>query len=105
MPKGVNLAPQGIGKAAHTVLGGGIDGVHRCSDQTGHRGHVDDVPGAAGQHGWQDGARDLDHPAQVDVNLHVNVSGRIEHFKPVQAAHPGVVYQDVDLAICCQARS
>ncbi len=54
--QGRHLPPQGVGKSAHAILGGGIDGVHRCRDQTCHRGHVDDMPSAGGP-AWTAGRR------------------------------------------------
>jgi len=95
----LHFAAQGVGKAAHAVFAGRVNGVGGRRDPARDRGHVDDVPASAFEHTGQDGVRNLDDAQQVDRDLHFDVALGGHVFEPGEPPETGVVEQDVYPAV------
>ncbi len=68
-PRPAQLGAERLGQAEHGVLGRRVDGLARDADLRGGRRHVDDVPGAAGEHRGEGELAAEDHAVHVHVEL------------------------------------
>ena len=62
-----NLSPQRIAESDHGKLGRAIRGHQGRGEETGGRGDVDHMPGAAADHVWQEELEAVHDAHDVDV--------------------------------------
>src|SRR5665647_2454639 len=94
----LQLQAQRLVEAHGCELAGRVVGLARGADEARRRGHVDDVPAAASDHGGQEGPGRPEQRQSVDPEGALDVLVRELQQGPA-ADYPGVVHEDVHRAL------
>lgn len=98
----IQFLAQGLGKAAHRELGGVVAAHAGLGEQAEHAGGVDHMPLAAGLEVGQKGLGAVHHAPEINADDPLQV-GVVHTFHGARQGHPGIVENQIHLAVFCRA--